>query len=121
MDDQNKNLILATALSFVVILIWFVLFPPPEQVTSTDQSEISATEANEVQTPSAAGTGTAGEATATAEETLPEGPSTGELLLVGGRVLLARGFTDMGAGAALADHRPGHGGGAPSACPSPRR
>ncbi|MGY3437917.1 MULTISPECIES: membrane protein insertase YidC [unclassified Marinovum] len=30
MDNQNKNLILATALSFVVILIWFVLFPPPE-------------------------------------------------------------------------------------------
>jgi YidC/Oxa1 family membrane protein insertase len=30
MDDQNKNLILATALSFAVILIWFVLFPPPE-------------------------------------------------------------------------------------------
>ncbi len=33
MDDQNKNLILATALSFVVILVWFVLFPPPEQNT----------------------------------------------------------------------------------------
>ena len=30
MDDQNKNLILATALSFIVILVWFVLFPPPE-------------------------------------------------------------------------------------------
>lgn len=30
MDDQNKNLILATALSFLVILVWFVLFPPPE-------------------------------------------------------------------------------------------
>ncbi len=28
MDDQNKNLILATALSFLVILVWFVLFPP---------------------------------------------------------------------------------------------
>lgn len=28
MDDQNKNLILATALSFVVILTWFFLFPP---------------------------------------------------------------------------------------------
>ena len=28
MDDQNKNLILATALSFIVILVWFVLFPP---------------------------------------------------------------------------------------------
>ena len=30
MDDQNKNLILATALSFLVILVWFVVFPPPE-------------------------------------------------------------------------------------------
>jgi len=30
MGDQNKNLILATALSFGVILIWFLLFPPPE-------------------------------------------------------------------------------------------
>ena len=30
MDDQNKNLILATALSFLVIMLWFVLFPAPE-------------------------------------------------------------------------------------------
>jgi YidC/Oxa1 family membrane protein insertase len=30
MDDQNRNLILATALSMVVILVWFLLFPPPE-------------------------------------------------------------------------------------------
>ncbi len=30
MDDQNKNLILATALSFLVILVWFWLFPPEE-------------------------------------------------------------------------------------------
>ena len=30
MDDQNKNLILATALSFAVILVWFLAFPPPE-------------------------------------------------------------------------------------------
>ena len=30
MDDQNKNLLLATALSMVVILVWFLLFPPPE-------------------------------------------------------------------------------------------
>lgn len=29
MDDQNRNLILATALSFLVILVWFILFPPP--------------------------------------------------------------------------------------------
>ena len=31
MDDQNRNLILATALSFLVILVWFILFPPEEQ------------------------------------------------------------------------------------------
>lgn len=30
MDDQNKNLILATVLSFLVILVWFVLFPPEQ-------------------------------------------------------------------------------------------
>ena len=32
MDDQNKNLILATVLSFLVILTWFWLFPPEETV-----------------------------------------------------------------------------------------
>jgi len=32
MDDQNKNLILATALSFLVIMVWFMLFPPEEPV-----------------------------------------------------------------------------------------
>jgi YidC/Oxa1 family membrane protein insertase len=32
MDDQNKNLILATALSFIVILVWFLVFPPQEPV-----------------------------------------------------------------------------------------
>ncbi|MEM1079140.1 MAG: membrane protein insertase YidC [Pseudomonadota bacterium] len=33
MDDQNKNLILATALSFLVILVWFLVFPPEEPVS----------------------------------------------------------------------------------------
>ena len=33
MDDQNRNLILASALSFVVIIVWFVMFPPPEPVS----------------------------------------------------------------------------------------
>ena len=32
MDDQNKNLILASVLSFIVIITWFILFPPPEPV-----------------------------------------------------------------------------------------
>ena len=30
MDEQNRNLILATVLSLGVILLWYVLFPPPE-------------------------------------------------------------------------------------------
>ncbi len=30
MDEQNKNLILATVLSFLVITVWLILFPPPE-------------------------------------------------------------------------------------------
>ncbi len=42
MDDQNKNLLLATGLSFAVILIWFVLFPPPE--VEQDPNEVAVTE-----------------------------------------------------------------------------
>lgn len=34
MDDQNRNLILATVLSFAVILVWFVLFPRPSRPRS---------------------------------------------------------------------------------------
>jgi YidC/Oxa1 family membrane protein insertase len=34
LDDQNKNLILATALSFLVILVWFFVFPPADPVTA---------------------------------------------------------------------------------------
>ena len=40
-NDQNKNLIIATALSFVVILVWFVLFPPPEPETAIDGTTAS--------------------------------------------------------------------------------
>lgn len=43
MDDQNKNLILATALSFAVILVWFLLFPPPEPEVDTS-GEAAVTE-----------------------------------------------------------------------------
>ena len=43
MDDQNKNLIIATALSFVVILVWFVLFPPPEPDAALDGPVVSET------------------------------------------------------------------------------
>jgi YidC/Oxa1 family membrane protein insertase len=33
MNDQNKNLILATVLSFIVIVVWLTVFPPPETAT----------------------------------------------------------------------------------------
>jgi YidC/Oxa1 family membrane protein insertase len=44
MDDQNKNLILATALSFIVILAWFVLFPPPDVAEPAPTAEITSTD-----------------------------------------------------------------------------
>lgn len=43
MDDQNKNLILATVLSFIVILTWFWFFPPEEITPPAEQAEASQT------------------------------------------------------------------------------
>ena len=41
MDDQNRNLILASVLSFLVIVAWFFFFPPPEPVqTSAVESTV---------------------------------------------------------------------------------
>ncbi len=96
MDDQNKNLILATALSFLVILVWFVLFPPPEQTTTPETGEVAAVEGDEVQTPSATSTTAVDDAATAAEETLPEAEAprvqidtprlSGSLSLSGGRI-----------------------------------
>uniref|UniRef100_UPI0025EA1B64 membrane protein insertase YidC n=1 Tax=Roseobacter sp. TaxID=1907202 RepID=UPI0025EA1B64 len=98
MDDQNKNLILATALSFLVILVWFVLFPPPEPPAPVDP-ETAGTLTPETSTatvPSApAGTSQAVPADAvTREETLSEAPRvpvetdrlSGSISLLGGRI-----------------------------------
>lgn len=46
MDDQNKNLILATVLSFLVIVGWTVMFPAPEQPLMDDSAAISESIAN---------------------------------------------------------------------------
>ena len=99
MDDQNKNLIIATALSFVVILVWFVLFPPPEPDTPIDGTSISQAETGDgtLATPSAdvpaaspaatATTETASSALATAPRVAIETPRvTGSLSLLGGRI-----------------------------------
>jgi YidC/Oxa1 family membrane protein insertase len=56
-DDNNKNLILATALSFLVILVWFWFFPPeePAVVTTAEtgvvQQDGTVAPANAVATP----------------------------------------------------------------------
>lgn len=54
MDDQNKNLILATALSLIVILLWFVMFPPPDPEPA-DLSVPEATTGSDAPAETAAG------------------------------------------------------------------
>ena len=49
MDDQNKNLILASVLSFVVIIVWFVLFPPPEPIQTEEQTQAQNLPAQDIQ------------------------------------------------------------------------
>ena len=97
MDDQNKNLIIATALSFVVILVWFVLFPPPEPDAALDGPVVSETAGAEdtLATPTAdipAATTTASTQTEpSAIETAPRVAIetlrvNGSLSLLGGRI-----------------------------------
>ncbi|MEP2921343.1 MAG: membrane protein insertase YidC [Sulfitobacter sp.] len=99
MDDQNKNLIIATALSFVVILVWFVLFPPPEPETPLEQAAISENAALDgtltppsaaTTTPPAAtnaDTSTSSSALATAARVeIETSRVSGSLSLLGGRI-----------------------------------
>ncbi|THD85198.1 membrane protein insertase YidC [Aliigemmobacter aestuarii] len=55
MDDQNKNLILATVLSALVIIGWMVFFPPPEPVVDPNANTAAQGVAGDVATPPAAG------------------------------------------------------------------
>ncbi|MCU0900005.1 MAG: membrane protein insertase YidC [Cypionkella sp.] len=90
MDDQNKNLILATVLSFLVIMVWFVLFPPPEPVVDPNAPAVTATQG--VAPPAAtepAATSDAGTAAPTAEAprlTIDTPELTGSVSLLGGRI-----------------------------------
>lgn len=96
MDDQNKNLILATALSFIVILIWFVLFPPPEPETTPQDAALTTAEGDVALAPSAAAPASTENATALAADKEPEVETprleietprlTGSVSLLGGRI-----------------------------------
>ena len=91
MDDQNKNLILATALSFLVILVWFVLFPPPEPVV--DPNAPVAAQVEGTAPPAVAG-GDAAAAAPGSAEPAPESARlkvetprlVGSIALTGGRL-----------------------------------
>ena len=97
MDEQNKNLILATLLSFLVITIWMMLFPPqqPEpDLTVPDATELAlpdeaspppadnaAEPAQDVQAPAIAPT------LAEAPRVIIETPElSGSISLLGGRI-----------------------------------
>lgn len=100
MDDQNRNLILATVLSFIVIVVWFLLFPPPEQDPNADPNAPAVAESSEGSTATmapgaepAAGSSTAPTApgSTTEVETAPrltiDTPSlAGSISLRGGRI-----------------------------------
>lgn len=106
MDDQNRNLILATALSFLVILVWFLLFPPPDPVTDPNAPQVTETATASGETgmavlpPAADGTGaTLPEAEAAPTPSAPRLPIDtpeleGSISLIGGRIddLSLRGY-----------------------------
>ncbi len=97
MDEQNRNLILAMALSGLVILGWTVLFPPPEPAPQDPNAATTQAE------PAAAGpiAGTAGQTGAAAPGTADSGANAlaeapripidtprlkGSISLLGGRI-----------------------------------
>ncbi len=97
MDDQNKNLLLATGLSFLVILGWYAFFPAPEQTATPDtETALTAPETGGTTAPAPAAAPAAGATTtATAEpETVEDAPRLtiatprleGSISLKGGRI-----------------------------------
>ena len=53
MDDQNKNLILATVLSFIVITGWLIVFPPAEPPLPAEPAAQTTQDAATAATPAA--------------------------------------------------------------------
>lgn len=61
-NDDNKNLILATVLSGLVILVWMVFFPPQEPVQDPNATPSAATSAANTQPVASQPTASTGEA-----------------------------------------------------------
>ena len=98
MQDNNKNLLLATALSFLVIFAWFLLFPP-EPYEPEPEPDRQVTDAPAGSTDAGAGTATAPPADDTVPGTVaaPDtaqaaripirtGRLDGSMSIVGGRI-----------------------------------
>ncbi|MGR3661252.1 MAG: membrane protein insertase YidC [Paracoccaceae bacterium] len=100
MDDQNKNLILATALSFLVIIVWFMFFAPETPIPDPNvpvETTQGAPKADVDTTPaavSAGGTAQAQESATTDGGLLADTPRikidtprlSGSISLLGGRI-----------------------------------
>ncbi len=96
MDEQNRNLLLATGLSVIVMLVWFMVAPPEPRQDPSQATDATPT----ATTPVATGTGTAAQPTGTAGSAdttataLADAPRvaivtdriTGSLSLLGGRI-----------------------------------
>ncbi len=97
MEDQNKNLILATVLSTVVLLVWFTLFAPketpaPDSAVTQTATQTGSTAPATTAAPAAAGTAAVSPATPadTALASAPRVPIdtprlAGTISLLGGR------------------------------------
>lgn len=109
MDDQNRNLILASVLSFLVIVAWFFFFPPPEPVQT---SAVELTDASTNQQTSAlpgvekSASSATGQTVSTAEDapriSIETQKLMGTISLKGGRIddLSLLGYkVDLSAGA----------------------
>ncbi|MEM1274213.1 MAG: membrane protein insertase YidC [Pseudomonadota bacterium] len=100
MDEQSRNLIIATALSFLLIMVWFAVFPPPEVVTeapptATETTGIAPATGNDLAlAPPAAETPVLADAATTRTAALEDSPRididtprlAGSISLVGGRI-----------------------------------
>jgi YidC/Oxa1 family membrane protein insertase len=96
MDDQNKNLILATVLSFLVILGWFVAGPMlfPTWFPDTTAVETTAPAASDATAPATAEAPAAAASDVASTEPLPDSPRltidtpklSGSISMLGGRL-----------------------------------
>ena len=98
MDDQNKNLILATVLSLIVIVVWLTVFPPPkpEPAPLAETSTQNTANGSDVSIPAASARApeaqaAAAETSETVQTSAPRVPIdtprlTGSVSLAGGRI-----------------------------------